>query len=86
MVQAQRQDVKEEAAAAVRVLILTKGFVREIQALTGVQPQGAVQPVVAAQSSLGALEPLHSRHQAKVELEAAASFAQLVVTICHRFS
>jgi hypothetical protein len=84
--QARPLDVKVVVVAAVRALILTKGSVRETQALSGAQPRGVVQPAVAVQSSLVALEPLHNRHRAEVELEAAASFAQLVATIYHRFS
>lgn len=80
------QDVKEEAVAAVRALILTKGSVREIQALCGAQRRGAVQPAVAVRPSLVALELPHNRRQAEVELEAAAFFVQLVATICHHFS
>ena len=80
------QVVKEEAVAAVRALILTKDFVRETQALCEVQRRGAVQPAVAVRPSLVALELPHNRNQAEAELEAAAFFAQLVATICHRFS
>lgn len=80
------QAVKEEAVAAVRALILTMESAREIQALYEAQQQGAVQPAVAAQSSLVALEPLHNRCQAEVELEEAPFSGQLVATVCHHFS
>ena len=75
------QDVKEEAVAAVRVLILTKGSVHEIQALCEAQRRDVAQPEVEAQPSLVALELPRSRRRAEVELEAAASSAQLVATI-----
>ena len=80
------QAVKEEAVAAVRALILTKGSVREIQALCGAQRRGAVQPAVAVQPSHFALELQRNRHRAEVELGVADFFAQLVATICHHFS
>ena len=84
--QARPRDVKVVVVAAVRALILTKGFVYEIQARCEAQRRDAVQPAVSAQFSLVVLEPLHSRRQEEVELEEAPFSVQLVAKVCHRFS
>ena len=79
------QDVKG-VAEAVRALILTKESVYEIQALCEAQRRGVVQLAAAAQSSLVALEPSRSHRRVEDELEVVHFFAQLVATVCHRFS
>ena len=84
--QAQQQGEKEGAEGEAHALNQMMRCASATQALYGVLPQGVAQPAAAAQSSLVALEPTHSRRRAEDELEAALFFAQLVARVCHRFS